>query len=122
MKNIPADVLVSKGCNFVIAVSVTAKMEQEFCKNKPDTPTANMKSPSILQTVLRSFLVQSHSMNSIGVQPADVMIEPDVTGFDWAEFTRTKELAMVGEQTALEQIPRIKKLLGRLDSKLFGSG
>ena len=31
VNNIPADVLVSMGCNFVIAVSVTAKMETRFC-------------------------------------------------------------------------------------------
>ena len=33
VNNVPADVLVGKGCNFVVAVSVTAKMEQEFGKN-----------------------------------------------------------------------------------------
>ena len=36
--NVPADVLTRKGCNFVIAVSVTAKMELEFANNRPDTP------------------------------------------------------------------------------------
>ena len=39
VNNIPADVLVSMGCNFVIAVSVTAKMEKEFCDITPDKPT-----------------------------------------------------------------------------------
>ena len=119
VKNIPADVLVAKGCNFVIAVSVTAKMEHEFGENRPDTPTDSMKKPSTLQTVLRSLLVQSHNMNSIGVQPADVMIEPDVTGFQLTEFMRARELAAIGEQTTLEQISRIKKLLHRLDDNLF---
>src|SRR5262249_831988 len=35
--NVPADVLVSMGCNFVIAVSVTAKLEQQFCGITPKT-------------------------------------------------------------------------------------
>src|SRR6185369_16984520 len=35
VNNIPADVLVAMGCNFVIAVSVTAKMEIEFCDITP---------------------------------------------------------------------------------------
>ena len=31
VNNVPADVLVANGCNFVIAVSVSAKMEKQFC-------------------------------------------------------------------------------------------
>jgi predicted acylesterase/phospholipase RssA/CRP-like cAMP-binding protein len=119
VNNIPADVLVSSGCNFVIAVSVTAKMEHEFARNRPDTPAGEMRSPSTLQTVLRSFLVQSVNMNSIGVHPADVVVEPDVTGFDLSEFSRTDEIAAVGEATAKLAIPKIKELLQQLDAKLF---
>jgi predicted acylesterase/phospholipase RssA/CRP-like cAMP-binding protein len=119
INNIPADVLVSKGCNFVIAVSVTAKMESEFARNRPDTPVAKMRSASVIQTVLRSFLVQSTNVNAIGVAPADYVIEPDVTGFELTEFTRTDELAAIGEETTLRSIPQIKQLLNRLDGALF---
>lgn len=119
INNVPADVLTTKGCNFVIAVSVTAKMEHEFARNRPDTPTEKMRSASTIQTLLRSYLVQSHSVNSIGVQPADFVIEPDVTRFELSEFTRTDELAAVGEQSTLEAIPQIRMLLNRLDNELF---
>jgi NTE family protein len=119
VNNVPADVLVEQGCNFVIAVSVTAKMEQVFAKNRPDTPTAKMKSASTLQTILRSYIVQNMNMNSIGVQPADVVIEPDVTQFELTEFNRTDELAAEGEKAALEAVPKIKELLSQLDNKMF---
>jgi predicted acylesterase/phospholipase RssA len=119
VNNIPANVLVSMGCNFVIAVSVTAKMEKEFCDISAERPTKPGKTPSILQTILRSLLVQSHSLNAHGVQPADVVIEPDVTGYDLAEFMRTKELAAIGETAALGQVPKIKQLLARFDPQLF---
>lgn len=119
INNIPADVLVAKGCNFVIAVSVTAKMESEFCRNRPDTPIGRMRSASAIQTVLRSFLVQSKNVNAIGVAPADYVIEPDVTGFELTEFTRTDELAAIGEETTLQAMPQVKQLLNRLDSALF---
>jgi predicted acylesterase/phospholipase RssA len=118
VNNIPANVLVSMGCNFVIAVSVTAKMEKEFCDITAER-TKPGRTPSILQTLLRSLLVQSHSLNAHGVQPADVVIEPDVTGYDLAEFMRTKELAVIGETAAREQIPKIKNLLARFDPQLF---
>jgi predicted acylesterase/phospholipase RssA/CRP-like cAMP-binding protein len=120
VNNIPANVLVSMDCNFVIAVSVTAKMEKEFCNVTPERPTKPGRTPSILETILRSLLVQSHSLNAHGVQPADVVIEPDVTGYDLAEFMRTKELAAIGETDTLGQVPKIKQLLARLDPQLFG--
>ena len=119
MNNIPADVLVSMGCNFVIAVSVTAKMEKEFCAITPDRPTTAVRKPTVVQTLLRSLLVQNHNLNAFGVQPADVVIEPDVTGFDLTEFMRAKELAAIGEAAALEQVPKIRQLLARLDPRLF---
>jgi NTE family protein len=119
LKNIPADVLVSQGCNFVIAVSVTAKMEQQVGENNPNTPTESMKPPGAIQAILRGLLVQSHNMNSIGVEPADVMIEPDVTGFELSDFVSAVDMAEIGEKAALEQIPTIKTLLTRMDSQLF---
>jgi NTE family protein len=119
INNIPADVLVNNGCNFVIAVSVTAKMEKEFARNRADTPTAQMKPASTIQTLLRSYLVQSRSINSFGIQPADYVIEPDATAFELTEFRRTAELAEVGEQATLEAIPKIKEQLARLDGQLF---
>ena len=122
VNNIPADVLTSQGCNFVIAVSVTAKIAKQFGANKPDTPTLSMRIPSSLQTLLRTLEVQNVSLNAIGVQPAEVVIEPEVIDFDLSEFMRAKELFAVGEQAALVQIPKIRQLLVRLDPALFRLG
>jgi len=121
INNIPADVLAAKGCTFIIAVSVTAKMEAEFARNRPDTPISKMRTASTIQTIMRSFLVQSVNINAIGVQPADFVIEPDVTGFELTDFKRTAELADVGERAATSAIPRIKRLLHRLDEQMFAS-
>ena len=119
INNVPANVLVGQGCNVVIAVSVTAKLESRFGKNEPSTPTEGMKPPSVLETILRSYVVQNMNMNSFGVQPADVVIEPDVTDFDLTSFGRTNELAAIGEQATLDALPGIKELLGKLDKELF---
>jgi predicted acylesterase/phospholipase RssA/CRP-like cAMP-binding protein len=119
INNIPADVLVSMGCNFVIAVSVTAKMEAMFCDITAEKPTASRKRPGIVSTLLRSLLVQSHNLNDYGVRPADVVIAPDVTAFDMTHFMRAQDLAAVGEAAALEEIPKIRQLLNRLDPQLF---
>jgi predicted acylesterase/phospholipase RssA/CRP-like cAMP-binding protein len=119
VNNIPADVLVAMGCNFVIAVSVTAKMEKEFCEITPERKTLPGKKPTVVQTLLRSLLVQNHSLNARGVQPADVVIETDVRGFDLTAFTRAQEMAAIGEAAGLEAVPKIRQLLTRLDPQLF---
>ena len=79
VNNIPADVLVTMGCNFVIAVSVTAKMEKQFGEITPEKRARPRRKPGVIQTILRSLLVQNHSLNAIGVQPADVVLA-DVSG------------------------------------------
>lgn len=119
VNNIPADVLVSKGCNFVLASSVTAKLEPEFMGIRADQPHQKYSQPSTLKTIMRGSMVQSFNMNSVGVQPADFVIEPDVTGFDLSEFERTAELAAVGECTTKDTIRIIKQQLHKLDSELF---
>ena len=119
VNNIPADVLVRNGCNFVIAASVTAHLQSEFANNRPDTPTMKMKSPSTVQTMMRSYLVQSVNMNSVGINPADVVIEPNVSDVNISDFGLTKELSAIGEAAALDQITKIKSLLSQLDGQLF---
>ena len=84
-----------------------------------ESPVRKPRLPSAVQTVLRSLLVLNYSMNAVGVQPADVVIEPDVTGYDLTHFMRAKELAAIGEAAAVEKIPRIRQLLTRLDPQLF---
>ena len=119
VNNILADLLAERGCNFIIAVSVTAKIEKQFGRNQPDTPTSRMRAPTALQTLLRSLQVQNYNLNAVGVQPAEVTIEPDVTGFDLSDFMRAEELAATGERAAVGQIPHIQQLLARLDPELF---
>ena len=119
VNNIPADVLVGKGCNFVIASSVTAKLEREFVGIRADQATVKHKTPSVLKVIMRGYLVQSFNMNSVGVQPADFVIEPDVTEFDLSEFSRADEMAVVGEQTTLDAVAGIKQQLSKLDKDLF---
>jgi predicted acylesterase/phospholipase RssA len=119
MNNIPADVLVAAGCNFVIAVSVSAKIEKEFCAITPGATDVPRKKPTVVQTLLRSLLVQNHSLNAQGVQPADVVIETDMRGFDLTAFTRATEMAAIGEAAGLEAVPKIRQLLTRLDPQLF---
>ncbi len=119
VNNVPANVLVGKGCNFVIAVSVTATLEPEFANIRVDTKQKKPRSPSVMQTLMRGYLVQNVNMNSVGVQPADEIIDIDVTDFDLSEFTRTKELAAVGARTVEASMEHLRNSLSKLDGQLF---
>jgi hypothetical protein len=60
-------------------------------------------------------------MNSVGVQPADFVIAPDVTSFDISEFTRVDEMAVIGERTTMATIAKLRTMLSKLDPQLFES-
>lgn len=119
LNNVPADVLVSKGCNFVLASTVTAKLEKDFLGLRAKGKLQKSRFLESIQVMMRQNLIQSYNMNYVGVQPADVVIAPDVTAFDLSEFTRADEMAVVGEQATLESMAKIRAMLAKLDPKLF---
>jgi len=120
LNNIPADILVSKGCNFVIASSVTAKLEKEFMGIRSQG-CSHLPLFSIVQVIMRQRMIQGYNMNAVGVRPADFVIAPDVTAFDISEFTRADEMALVGEATTNAAVPKLRQMLNKLDPKLFAS-
>jgi NTE family protein len=119
LNNVPANVLAAKGCNFVIASTVTAKLEKEFAGVSSSQHSPNGHSFSTIKVIMRQTIVQGYNMNSVGVQPADFVVAPDVTSFDISEFTRADEMASIGETTTKENVAKLRKMLSRLDSKLF---
>ena len=119
VNNLPADVLVKQGCNFVIGVDVAAHVDHRVGNNFPDTPTEQMMAPGIVTTLLRSLRVQAHNMSAVGAEPADVIIAPDVSQFEPTAFTQTPEMAEIGYQATMEVLPKIKEILQKLDADLF---
>jgi predicted acylesterase/phospholipase RssA/CRP-like cAMP-binding protein len=119
LNNVPANVLVSKGCNFVIASSVTAKLEKDFVGIRSKEGSRSSRSFSTIQVIMRQTMIQDFKMNSVGVQPADFVFAPDVTSFDISEFTRADEMALIGEATTNATVENLRKMLSKLDPKLF---
>ena len=118
LNNVPANVLVAKGCNFVIASTVTAKLEKDF---QGISSRFTGRFLATIQVIMRQTMVQDYNMNSVGVQPADFVLAPDVTSFDISEFTRADEMARIGEATTDASVAKLRKMLNRLDAKLFDS-
>jgi predicted acylesterase/phospholipase RssA len=121
LNNIPANVLVAKGCNFVIASSVTAKLERDFVGIRSTGRSLSQRYFSTIQVIMRQNMIQGFNMNSVGVQPADFVVAPDVTSFDMSEFSRADEMALIGERATTATITKLRKMLSKLDSQLFES-
>ena len=120
LNNVPANILIAKGCNFVIASTVTAKLEKDFQGIRSGKTRGASRLFSTIQVIMRQSMIQSYNMNSVGVQPADFVIAPDVTSFDLSEFTRADEMAVIGENATRASVQRLKSMLLKLDAKLFG--
>jgi predicted acylesterase/phospholipase RssA len=119
LNNIPANVLAAKGCNFVIASSVTAQLEKDFIGIRSKGRPRSTHFLGSLQVIMRQTMIQGYRMNSVGIQPADFVVSPDVTSFDISEFTRADEMAIIGERTTNANVGNLLRMLSKLDSKLF---
>jgi hypothetical protein len=100
---------------------VTAQLEKDFVGIRSSGRSISRSVCSTIQVIMRQSLIQDYKMNSVGVQPADFVIAPDVTSFDISEFTRADEMAVIGEITTNATVAQLRKMLIKLDSKLFES-
>src|SRR5262249_59056781 len=101
------------------ASTVTAKLEKDFMGIRSKKVGRMSKFIATTQVLMRQYMIQSHSMNAVGVKPADFIIAPDVTSFDISEFTRADEMAVIGESTTNESVHQLKGMLSKLDPNLF---
>ena len=118
--NLPADILVKQGCNFVIGVDVTENIEKKFGKNTPETPANKMKLPGLVATLVRCLHIQAHNLSQVGAKAADVIIAPDVSRFSPTSFVETAEMAEVGYEATQKSLSRIQEILADLDPGIFG--
>jgi predicted acylesterase/phospholipase RssA len=119
LNNIPANVLAAKKCNFVIASSVTAQLEKDFIDIRSKGRSRSNRFLATIPVIMRQTMIQGYRMNSVGIQPADFVVSPDVTTFDISEFTRADEMAIIGERTTNANVGNLLRMLSKLDSKLF---
>jgi predicted acylesterase/phospholipase RssA/CRP-like cAMP-binding protein len=116
---IPADALVRSGCNYVIAVNVSTKVQPIFAGNRPDTPTEEMKVPNVFQVWSRLLDVQARNLSQMGASSADFTISPDVSKVDIGAFEDTPRIAALGTEAAQNCLANLKLELHQIDAKLF---
>jgi NTE family protein len=70
------------------------------------------------EVLSRSFTIIQKHADLEWRQHADVIIEPDVTPYQWDDFSKTGELIHAGEDAALKALPVIRAKLGGRASEI----
>lgn len=65
----------------------------------------------LFDVIGQSFAIAQDRMGPLWRSAADVVIEPDVAGFDYDDFKRADELIRVGELAMLRALPQVRKWL-----------
>jgi NTE family protein len=65
----------------------------------------------LLDVIGQSFAIAQDTMSAVWKSAADVVIEPDVAGFDYDDFKRADELIRVGELAMRRVLPEVRKWL-----------
>src|SRR5262249_19618126 len=97
LNNLPADILPERGADLIVGVDVAWKLPKNFAGNTPQTPTGRMRRAPLLDTLVRVDEVQMAELSTLRESAVDLMITPDASAFEFADFTKARELADVGE-------------------------
>lgn len=111
INNVPSDLLPERGADMVIGVDISSRLSHRFGGNVPGLSTIAMKNAGQFQTIMRANEVQDHLITDLRTADVDFMISVDTSEFDFADFTRAKELSEIGERAAVAIIPELKKRL-----------
>ncbi len=65
----------------------------------------------LFDVIGQSFAIAQDRMGPLWRSAADLVIEPDVAGFDYDDFSRADELIRVGEIAMLRALPQVRKWL-----------
>jgi NTE family protein len=74
--------------------------------------TGGVENPrTAVDVISRSFNIIQRHADITWRQQADVIIEPEVHGFGWDDFTRTPEMVAAGREAALKALPEIRSVV-----------
>ena len=96
---VPVDEVKKMGADRVIAVNTSSTL----------LPEEKIRNP--LDIAAQSVSIMSLEQKNKSLKAADLVIEPDLTGFSTTDFTAADTLISLGEKMADSMLPQIKRLL-----------
>ncbi len=103
---VPADALKKMGCDFIIAVDVSSKWL--------DLTEEKLSVFHLYSLISSALSVVEYQVARRILENADVVLKPQVLGYDWLAFGSAKELIRLGEEEAHAQIEKICRDVGHV--------
>ena len=111
LNNLPADVLVENGADFVLGVTTGSGPSHQFGKNPSDD---KLRVPGALETMFRIIEVMGSGTSEFRKSAADMIIAPAVDDESFSDFSRTEELAAIGREAMSLEVTRLKRMIADL--------
>ncbi len=99
---VPVDVLLRKGADMVIAVSI---------ESKPSQAKTQEKDPGIKQIISQTISIVHGKAASDFVKNANLVLYPDVGAYAWDDFHQGIALMRQGMEECVERLPDIQKMI-----------
>ncbi|MGI9519832.1 MAG: hypothetical protein ACR2NP_22455, partial [Pirellulaceae bacterium] len=97
-----------QGAEYVVGVDASKEIPHSFADNTSTTPKASMKRPSRWETAYRVMDVTRRGISQLQMGFADLVIEPDTSAFDFADFAAAEGIAKTGETATKTMLPEIE--------------
>jgi hypothetical protein len=68
-----------------------------------------------METLMRVTEVQGHGINAIRTGSVDLLVEPETSPFEFADFTKAAPLADAGHEAMAKAIPQIEQMIRDLE-------
>ncbi|MBI1883603.1 MAG: patatin-like phospholipase family protein [Chlamydiae bacterium] len=107
LEPIPVKTAKDMGMDLVIAVDVG----KEVKKRK--------KFRNLIDIVVQAENIKAYELSKMKINPADIIIEPDVGHISWAHFSKARECIRRGEIATWSALPKLKLLISQLERKKF---
>ncbi len=98
LERVPVKEVKRMGADIVVAVDVSAGMEEYEIKN-------------VFDVISKTIDIMSKELSSYRIKSADVVVAPDLKDISPSDFTRVEETIKRGEEAAEDVIPKLKKII-----------
>ena len=114
LNNLPTNVLLEHGADFILGANVSSGLNEEFGKNRPHMKTQEMRSVGNIETLFRVLEVMGTGTAHAQRSAANILLTPDTSAFSFTDFTQGEGLAEIGEQCVDEALPQIRSQIDAL--------
>ncbi|MHB8103980.1 MAG: patatin-like phospholipase family protein [Dehalococcoidales bacterium] len=110
---VPVELVREMGADFIIAVNVNPPVSKRMGKSSKLRAQAH-KEPNLFQVITQLIAITTYAVVQNNMVTADIIIEPKVAHIGPTDFQKVGEMILMGQEAAIDAIPKIKRKLAAL--------